>query len=135
MGSGAGGRTEESVVRTPIILGVYRLEGEDEDILKTHVVLNELRKVDALMVRFAERFRNMSSSTQPPISPTAAVGKLTGTSGGTSSLEDRRRQDGNRGGNSDSEAGFYGDVIVFLRRKLRGLVETLQREVRVELAD
>ncbi|MCJ1453998.1 hypothetical protein MMC28_004348 [Mycoblastus sanguinarius] len=88
--------TSSSTHPTPIILGSYRLEGEDEDAVKMQVVLNELRKVDTLMARFGERFREM-----------------------------RAKQ----------ESAFYGDLISFLRKKLREVVGALQRDLKMEFAD
>jgi hypothetical protein len=46
----------EQVVPTPLRLGAYRLDGEDEERIKVHLVLSELRKVDALTVKFRGRF-------------------------------------------------------------------------------
>ncbi|KAL9126314.1 MAG: hypothetical protein Q9217_004614 [Psora testacea] len=81
---------------TTIIVGAYRLDGEDEDAVKMQVVLNELKKVDMLMVRFGERFRALQTK---------------------------------------HESAFYRDLITFLRRNLRQVVEELQKDMRMEFAD
>ncbi|KAL9637152.1 MAG: hypothetical protein Q9164_002376 [Protoblastenia rupestris] len=81
---------------TTIVLGAYRLDGEDEDAVKMQVVLNELKKVDLLMAKFAERFRALQVQ---------------------------------------QESTFYGELIMFLRRKLREVVGELQRDLKMEFAD
>ncbi|KAF2866751.1 Zn-II 2Cys6 regulatory protein [Massariosphaeria phaeospora] len=46
----------EAFTYTPISLGEFRLEGEDEDTFRTQLVLGELRKVEKLIDKFAERY-------------------------------------------------------------------------------
>ncbi|KAL9100801.1 MAG: hypothetical protein Q9163_003867 [Psora crenata] len=81
---------------TTIIVGAYRLDGDDEDSVKTQVVLNELKRVDILMARFGDRF-----------------------------LAIKARQ----------ESAFYGELIMFLRRKLREVVGELQKDLNLNFAD
>jgi hypothetical protein len=46
----------EAFTHTPISLGDFRLEGEDEHTFRTQLVLAELRKVDKLIDKFSERY-------------------------------------------------------------------------------
>lgn len=46
----------EAFTPTPISLGDFRLEGEDEDTFRTQLVLGELRKVEKLIDKFQERY-------------------------------------------------------------------------------
>lgn len=46
----------ESFVHTPISLGEFRLETDDEDTFRTQLVLGELRKVEKLIDKFQERY-------------------------------------------------------------------------------
>jgi hypothetical protein len=48
--------TMEAFTHTPISLGDFRLEGEDEDTFRTQLVLGELRKVEKLIDKFQERY-------------------------------------------------------------------------------
>jgi hypothetical protein len=46
----------EAFTHTPISLGDFRLEVEDEDTFRTQLVLSELRKVEKLIDKFSERY-------------------------------------------------------------------------------
>lgn len=46
----------EAFTHTPISLGEFRLEGEDEHTFRTQLVLTELRKVEKLIDKFSERY-------------------------------------------------------------------------------
>lgn len=46
----------EAFTHTPISLGDFRLESEDEDTFRTQLVLGELRKVEKLIDKFSERY-------------------------------------------------------------------------------
>ncbi|KAF1953406.1 Zn-II 2Cys6 regulatory protein [Byssothecium circinans] len=46
----------EVFTHTPISLGDFRLEGEDEHTFRTQLVLTELRKVEKLIDKFSERY-------------------------------------------------------------------------------
>lgn len=46
----------EAFTHTPISLGEFRLEVEDEDTFRTQLVLVELRKVEKLIDKFSERY-------------------------------------------------------------------------------
>ncbi|KAH7388766.1 hypothetical protein BKA66DRAFT_415042 [Pyrenochaeta sp. MPI-SDFR-AT-0127] len=46
----------EAFTHTPISLGEFRLEAEDEDTFRTQLVLGELRKVEKLIDKFSERY-------------------------------------------------------------------------------
>jgi hypothetical protein len=46
----------EAFTHTPISLGDFRLEVEDEDTFRTQLVLGELRKVEKLIDKFSERY-------------------------------------------------------------------------------
>jgi hypothetical protein len=46
----------EAFTHTPISLGEFRLEGEDEHTFRTQIVLTELRKVEKLIDKFSERY-------------------------------------------------------------------------------
>lgn len=46
----------EAYTHTPISLGDFRLEIEDEDTFRTQLVLGELRKVEKLIDKFSERY-------------------------------------------------------------------------------
>jgi hypothetical protein len=46
----------EAFIHTPISLGDFRLEVEDEDTFRTQLVLGELRKVEKLIDKFSERY-------------------------------------------------------------------------------
>ena len=81
---------------TPIIVGVYRLDGEGENFVKMQVVLSELKKLDLLMERLRERFRNTQT---------------------------------------EQENTFFGDLISFLRRKLREVVAGLQEDLKMDFGD
>ena len=90
---------------TPIILGMYRLDGEGENFVKIQVVLNELKKVDLLMERLRDRYVR-----QPSTTTTAA-------------------------GQTQQEQSFFGDVIAFLRKKLREVVTGLQRDLKMDFGE
>lgn len=79
----------------PITLGAYRLDDADEKCVKLQVALNELKKVDSLIVRMCQI---LSSYAQ-------------------------------------QEARIYADLVTFLRRKLREIIEELQRDLRVDFVD
>lgn len=80
----------------PITLGAYRLDDADEKCVKIQVALNELRKIDALVVRMSQS--SYSSHAQ-------------------------------------QEARVYADLTTLLRRKLREIVEDLQRDLRMDFTD
>jgi len=46
----------EAFTHTPISLGEFRLDGEEEERIRTQLVLGELRKVEKLVDKFAERY-------------------------------------------------------------------------------
>ncbi|KAF2471928.1 uncharacterized protein BDR25DRAFT_221246 [Lindgomyces ingoldianus] len=46
----------EAFTHTPISLGDFRLEGEDEEAFRTQLILSELRKVEKLIDKFSERY-------------------------------------------------------------------------------
>jgi hypothetical protein len=46
----------EAFTHTPISLGDFRLEVEDEDTFRTQLILGELRKVEKLIDKFSERY-------------------------------------------------------------------------------
>lgn len=46
----------EAFTHTPITLGAFRLEGEDEERFRVQLVLGELRKVEKLVDKFSERY-------------------------------------------------------------------------------
>lgn len=75
---------------TPITLGVYKLDGAEEEQVKLQVILSELRKMDGLMARYHERF---------------CLGPV------------------------KHEARVYHELVTFLRRRLRDIVEGLQRDL------
>ncbi|PVI07069.1 hypothetical protein DM02DRAFT_349634 [Periconia macrospinosa] len=51
----------EIFTHTPISLGEFKLEGEDEHTLRTQLVLTELRKVEKLIDKFSERYCKSAS--------------------------------------------------------------------------
>lgn len=51
----------EVFTHTPISLGEFKLEGEDEHTFRTQLVLTELRKVDKLIDKFSERYCKAAS--------------------------------------------------------------------------
>ena len=57
VGGGSGGH---------FALGAYTLEASDEVVIKKHVVLSDLRKVDALIVGFGGRFRGSGNGASGP---------------------------------------------------------------------
>jgi len=46
----------ETVTHTPIVIGAYKLDGEAEEMMKTQLVLSELRKMGKLVEKFIEKF-------------------------------------------------------------------------------
>lgn len=54
----------EAFTHTPISLGDFRLEGEDEHTFRTQLVLAELRKVEKLIDKFSERYCKGASATE-----------------------------------------------------------------------
>jgi hypothetical protein len=52
----SGNTPMEAFTHTPISLGDFRLEVEDEDTFRTQLVLGELRKVEKLIDKFSERY-------------------------------------------------------------------------------
>ena len=75
---------------TPITLGAYKLDGAEEQEVKLHVILSELRKVDGLMARYQDRFCT---------------------------------------GPVKHEARVYNELVMFLRRRLRDIGESLQKNL------
>jgi hypothetical protein len=57
----------ESFIHTPISLGDFRLEVEDEDTFRTQLVLGELRKVEKLIDKFQERYCKAINSAETGI--------------------------------------------------------------------
>ncbi|KAH8727657.1 hypothetical protein GQ44DRAFT_611294 [Phaeosphaeriaceae sp. PMI808] len=57
----------EAFIHTPISLGDFRLEVEDEDTFRTQLVLGELRKVEKLIDKFSERYCKNANSTETGI--------------------------------------------------------------------
>ncbi|KAG8527338.1 uncharacterized protein KY384_007490 [Bacidia gigantensis] len=105
------------LAHTPIVLGTYELDSSDDDLVKIHVVLSELRKVDSVLSAFGDRFQKLVTAAGMPKEPGEEVQRV------------------EREGTAAAEGTFYGEVIVFLRRKLRSVVEGLQKEIRMEFAD
>ena len=65
------------VNHTPFMLGTYQLESEDEEHLKTQLVLQKLKRVNRLVEGFAQRFcetRNGSQGEENPESICSALG-------------------------------------------------------------
>lgn len=137
----------------PITLGAYTLDTADEAMIKTPLVLSELRKVDTFLLRFGSLFHLSSSQTsfinpiKQPQNGSAETEQISGLGTGKrkhnlEAGEGRRREEGGEGeGEGEgregkvTEADFYPTVVVFLRRKVRAVVERLQREMRDEFAD
>ncbi|PSN73024.1 Zn-II 2Cys6 regulatory protein [Corynespora cassiicola Philippines] len=57
----------EAFTHTPISLGDFRLEGEDEDTFRTQLVLGELRKVEKLIDKFSERYCKTTNQAETGI--------------------------------------------------------------------
>lgn len=57
----------EAFTHTPISLGDFRLEVEDEDTFRTQLVLGELRKVEKLIDKFSERYCKASNTAETGI--------------------------------------------------------------------
>ncbi|KAF2794400.1 hypothetical protein K505DRAFT_349312 [Melanomma pulvis-pyrius CBS 109.77] len=57
----------EAFTPTPISLGEFRLDGEDEDTFRTQLVLSELRKVEKLIDKFSERYCKHSNPVETGI--------------------------------------------------------------------
>ena len=125
------------------------LEHEDEDRLKTHIVLNELRKVDSLLIGFADRFKRASSSTSPSHSsfssssgviipsrdPESTFGEQSNSTTGHNLHRPGIPTDASGSPVASSyPPAFFTETITVLRKQLRALVEQLQREVRIEFA-
>jgi hypothetical protein len=59
--------TMEAFTPTPISMGDFRLEVEDEDTFRTQLVLGELRKVEKLIDKFSERYCKTANSAETGI--------------------------------------------------------------------
>lgn len=57
----------EAFTHTPISLGDFRLEGEDEHTFRTQLVLAELRKVEKLIDKFSERYCKSANAAETGI--------------------------------------------------------------------
>jgi hypothetical protein len=57
----------EAFTPTPMSLGEFRLEGEDDDTLRTQHVLGELRKVEKLIDKFQERYCKSANAAETGI--------------------------------------------------------------------
>lgn len=57
----------ESFIHSPISLGDFRLEVEDEHTFRTQLVLAELRKVEKLIDKFSERYCKSADATETGI--------------------------------------------------------------------
>lgn len=57
----------EAFKHTPISLGSFRLEAADENTFRTNLVLSELRKVEKLIDKFAERYCRSANSAETGI--------------------------------------------------------------------
>ncbi len=57
----------EAFAHTPISLGEFRRESEDEDTFRTQLVLGELRKVEKLIDKFSERYCKTANSAETGI--------------------------------------------------------------------
>lgn len=57
----------EAFTNTPISLGDFRLEPEDETAFRTNLVLSELRKVEKLIDKFAERYCKNANTAETGI--------------------------------------------------------------------
>jgi hypothetical protein len=57
----------EAFTHTPISLGDFRLEVEDEDTFRTQLVLGELRKVEKLIDKFSERYCKSTNTAETGI--------------------------------------------------------------------
>ena len=51
----------EAFTHTPILLGDFKLETEDEETFRTQIILNELKKVEKLIDMFSECYRKTST--------------------------------------------------------------------------
>ena len=51
----------EVFTHTPILLGDFKLEAEDEETFRTQIILGELRKVEKLIDMFSECYCNASN--------------------------------------------------------------------------
>ena len=51
----------EAFTHTPILLGDFRLEVEDEETFRTQIILGELRKVEKLIDTFSECYCKVSN--------------------------------------------------------------------------
>ncbi|KAH4986608.1 hypothetical protein HBI76_112060 [Parastagonospora nodorum] len=63
----AGNTSMEAFIHTPISLGDFRLEVEDEETFRTQLVLGELRKVEKLIDKFSERYCKSANPTETGI--------------------------------------------------------------------
>ena len=95
----------ESVIHTPITLGAYTLDGEDEERLRVQLVLGELKRVDNLVEKFCERF-------------------CRGSEGDAVNMD----QGGERG-------GVYPTLETFLRTRLKETVRGTVGEFRSQMMD
>jgi hypothetical protein len=57
----------EAFTHTPISLGEFRLEAEDENAFRTNLVLSELRKVEKLIDKFAKRYCKTANQAETGI--------------------------------------------------------------------
>jgi hypothetical protein len=57
----------EAFTHTPIQLGDFRLEVEDEDTFRTQLILGELRKVEKLIDQFSERYGKTANPAETGI--------------------------------------------------------------------
>ncbi|KAI9762131.1 MAG: hypothetical protein M4579_000611 [Chaenotheca gracillima] len=58
------GSASENVMHMPITLGMYKLDGEDEERMRIQLILSELRKVENLVELFVERFCRTTDSSR-----------------------------------------------------------------------
>ncbi|KAF2276084.1 uncharacterized protein EI97DRAFT_48096 [Westerdykella ornata] len=59
--------TMEAFTHTPTSAGDYSREGDDEDTIRTHHVLGELRKIEKLIDRFQDRYCKAASASETGI--------------------------------------------------------------------
>jgi len=57
----------EAFTHSPLALGEFRLQVEDEDTFRTQLILGELRKVEKLIDKFSERYCKSTNSAETGI--------------------------------------------------------------------